>query len=108
MPAPQPHSGGDADFIYVIYIRAPQQKVWDALTDGTSVRPWWADTQHDSTFKVGDPIIYRRGNTVHVRGEILEKEAPTASSTPSTSKAPAPSMTKARHLSSMNWRRPAT
>jgi uncharacterized protein YndB with AHSA1/START domain len=76
MPAPKLHAERDPDFVYVIYIQASPQKVWDALTDGETVRPWWANTRHDSTFRVGDPIIYRRNGKVDLRGEILERREP--------------------------------
>jgi uncharacterized protein YndB with AHSA1/START domain len=76
MPAPKPHADQDPDFVYVIYILAAPQKVWDTLTDSETVRPWWAHTRHDSTFEVGDPITYLRHGKVDVRGEILEREAP--------------------------------
>lgn len=78
MPAPKPHAEADPEFVYVIYIAAPPQKVWDALTDGETVRPWWANTQHDSTFRPGDAITYRRNGGVDVRGEILERNEPTS------------------------------
>ena len=70
------HAERDPDFVYVIYIAASPQKVWDALIDGETVRRWWGDTQHDSTFRPGDPIIFRRNGKVDVRGEILERDEP--------------------------------
>ena len=76
MPAPKLHEDRDPDFVYVIYIAASPQKVWDALTDGKTVRPWWAKTQHDSTFRPGDSIAFRRNGKVDVSGEILEREEP--------------------------------
>lgn len=76
MSAPKLHAEGDPDFVYVIYIAASPQKVWDALTDGETVRPWWGKTQHDSTFRPGDPITFRRNGKVDVRGEILERDEP--------------------------------
>jgi uncharacterized protein YndB with AHSA1/START domain len=76
MPAPKLHAERDPDFVYVIYIAASQQKVWDALTDGETVRPWWADTRHESTFEPGSAVVFRRQGKVDVRGEILEREAP--------------------------------
>ncbi len=75
-PASETRDEHDPDFVYVIYIRAPIQTVWNALTDGSSLRPWWANTLHASTFKVGDPIVYRRNGAVDVRGVILENTEP--------------------------------
>lgn len=64
----------DPDYIYVVYINAPPEKVWAALTDGKSERPYWAGTRHDSTFRKGDPIRYIRNGKVDIEGEILEVE----------------------------------
>jgi uncharacterized protein YndB with AHSA1/START domain len=76
MPAPKLHAERDPDYVYVIYIAAPPQKIWDALTDGKSERSWWAGTRQDSSFKVGDTIVFDRNGKVDLRGEILEREAP--------------------------------
>ena len=76
MPAPQLHADREPDYVYVIYIAVPPQKIWDALTDGKSARPWWAGTLQDSTFNVGDPIVFRRNGKVDLRGEILESSPP--------------------------------
>lgn len=74
MPASQPHVEGDPDFVYVVYIAAPPDRIWAALTDGASVRPWWGDTRHDTDFRPGSPIRYLRDGKIDVEGEILEAE----------------------------------
>ncbi|MGF1610408.1 MAG: SRPBCC family protein [Kiloniellales bacterium] len=71
---PKLHAERDPDYVYVIYIAASLEKVWAALTDNASERAWWAGTRHDSSFQEGDPIVYRRGGKVDVRGEILESD----------------------------------
>jgi uncharacterized protein YndB with AHSA1/START domain len=76
MPAPKLHAERDPDYVYVIYIAAPPQKIWDALTDSKSERSWWAGTRQDSTFKVGDPIVFNRNGKIDLHGEILEREEP--------------------------------
>jgi uncharacterized protein YndB with AHSA1/START domain len=76
MPAPTPHPKADPDFVYVVYIAAPPEKVWAALTDNTSQRAWWWGTRHDSDFTPGSPIRYIRNDGVDVEGEILEAEPP--------------------------------
>lgn len=76
MPAPKLHAERDPDYVYVIYIVAPPQKIWNALTDGETERSWWAGTRQESTFKVGDPILFRRNGKVDLRGEILESDPP--------------------------------
>ena len=76
MPAPKLHAEREPDYVYVIYIVASPQKIWDALTDGKTERAWWAGTRQESTFKTGDPIVFRRNGKVDLRGEILESEPP--------------------------------
>lgn len=76
MPAPRLHAEREPDYIYVIYIVASPQKIWDALTDATTERAWWAGTRQDSTFEVGAPIVFRRKGKIDLRGEILESVPP--------------------------------
>jgi uncharacterized protein YndB with AHSA1/START domain len=65
----------DADFVYVTYIGASREKVFAALTD-RGVRPWWDETQIDTTFRPGDALTFRRRGGVDVRGKILENDPP--------------------------------
>lgn len=76
MPAPEPHAEADPDFVYVVYIAAPPEKVWAALTDGTSERVWWWNTRHETDFKPGSKVRYLRAGGVDVEGEILEVDPP--------------------------------
>lgn len=66
---------GDADFIYVTYIKAPRAKVWAALTD-RGERAWWAGTTHDTTFEPGAALLFRRKGGIDVRGQIKEVQPP--------------------------------
>jgi uncharacterized protein YndB with AHSA1/START domain len=65
----------DPDYVYVTYIRAPREKVWAAIID-RAPRPWWDDTQFDTTFKPGDPLKFGRRGGVDVRGKILDADPP--------------------------------
>lgn len=76
MPAPKLHAEREPDYVYVIYIVASPQKIWDALTDPVTERAWWAGTRQESTFQVGNPIVFRRSGKVDLRGEILESNPP--------------------------------
>lgn len=76
MPAPKLHAERDPDYVYVIYIAASPQKIWDALTDGKTARPWWAGTHQDSSFEIGTLMVWRRNSKVELRAEILEREPP--------------------------------
>ncbi|MDZ4759636.1 MAG: SRPBCC family protein [Alphaproteobacteria bacterium] len=76
MPAPKPHAESDPDFVYVVYIAAPPEKVWAALVDNKTERAWWWNTRHDSDFKPGSSIRYVRNGEVDIEGEVLESDPP--------------------------------
>jgi uncharacterized protein YndB with AHSA1/START domain len=76
MPAPKLHAEHDPDFVYVIYIDTSPEKLWAALTDNQTERPFWAGTRQESTFEKGAPMIWWRDGKVDLRGEILESERP--------------------------------
>ena len=66
----------DPDYIHVVYIRAPIEKVWSAITDNQSERAWWWESHHESDFRPGSKLIYRRHGKIDVEGEILEVDPP--------------------------------
>jgi uncharacterized protein YndB with AHSA1/START domain len=68
------HKECEPAFVYVIYIRAPRDAVWDALVDNENERVWWVNTRMNSTFKPGGSVVFERGGKVDVRGQILERE----------------------------------
>jgi uncharacterized protein YndB with AHSA1/START domain len=72
----KPHAESDPDFVYVVYIAAPPEKVWAALTDSKTERLWWAGTRHDSDFTPGSTVRYLRNGEINVEGEILEAKPP--------------------------------
>ena len=43
----------ESRFVYVTYIRAPAQKVWDALTDPEANRKFWGGYSQRSSWQVG-------------------------------------------------------
>lgn len=66
-----------SSFVYVIYIRAALEKVWDALLVPEFARTYWFGTAMESTWTVGAPwkMVYPDG-TITDTGEILEIEKP--------------------------------
>lgn len=64
-------------FIYVTYIRAPQQKVWDALTRPELQKQYWFGMHQDAEWKKGAPwkLVFEDGRVADA-GEVLECEAP--------------------------------
>lgn len=68
------HAECDPDFVYVVYIRAGRDAVWNALIDNKTERVWWVGTRMNSTFKPGAPHAFERNGKIDVRGQILERE----------------------------------
>lgn len=63
----------DSVFVYVTYIAAPIDKVWQALTDGQLTRTYWGMTSTpDPEWTPGARWTLDRGGHVHVAGEVLE------------------------------------
>jgi len=68
----------ESRFVYVIYIRAVPQRVWDAVTTTEFMRNYFFGFTFDSEWKKGAPwrMIHPDG-TVTDAGEILEFNPPT-------------------------------
>jgi uncharacterized protein YndB with AHSA1/START domain len=43
----------ESRFLYITYIRAPAQKVWDALTDPAQNKVFWSGYHQESSWQVG-------------------------------------------------------
>jgi uncharacterized protein YndB with AHSA1/START domain len=63
-------------FTYVTYIQADVQSVWDALTDPHITQQYWHNTRLESTWLVGDPLLFVRNGDVTDRNTILEVVKP--------------------------------
>jgi uncharacterized protein YndB with AHSA1/START domain len=64
------------DFIYVTYIKATAEKVWDALTNPEFTKRYWFDTEVRSDWKVGSSFALVMGGQTTDTGEILEADRP--------------------------------
>ncbi len=66
------------EFVYAIYIAAPIERVWSALTEGPISREYWAGRQIESDWQVGSPVRFRLldGRLDAVRGEVLAIDRP--------------------------------
>ena len=64
-------------FVYVTYIRASPEKVWDALLQPEFTRQYWFGVAMQSEWKKGAPwqLVYADGR-VSDTGEVLEIEKP--------------------------------
>lgn len=59
-------------FVYSIFIDSPQERVWQALTDGTFTRQYWAGRQIESDLTVGAPVVMKVDDEIEVTGEVLD------------------------------------
>jgi uncharacterized protein YndB with AHSA1/START domain len=66
-----------SSFVYVTYIRSPQQKVWDALTKPEFQRLYWFGGHQESTWKKGaEWKMFMPQHGLTDSGEILESDPP--------------------------------
>lgn len=65
------------DHIYSIYVEAPPERVWQAITDGAETERYYYGTRVNSTWKPGDSVTYDYPDgTVAADGEVLAIDAP--------------------------------
>ena len=67
------------DYIYVVYIQAPCEKVWDALIDPEMNKEYWGRHCNVSDWKVGSRwqhADYDDRTQVRVAGTIIESHRP--------------------------------
>jgi uncharacterized protein YndB with AHSA1/START domain len=64
-------------FVYVTYIRATPDALWDALIQPEFTRAYWCETWQDSDWKVGSPwrIMIPDGRVAD-SGEVVEVDRP--------------------------------
>jgi len=65
-------------FVYVAYIAASPEKVWNALIDGETTQQYWGHL-NVSEWKVGSRWEHQRcgaANQVDIAGTVLESSAP--------------------------------
>jgi uncharacterized protein YndB with AHSA1/START domain len=66
------------DFIYAVYIAAPIEKIWAALTIGSISKEYWGGRQVESDWQVGSPVRFRLDDERYdvVRAQVLEIDPP--------------------------------
>ncbi len=60
---------------YSTIVQASPEKVWEALTNPSIVKQYFFGSQMDTTWKVGDPILFQgewEGQSYQDKGEVLE------------------------------------
>lgn len=66
----------DQDFVYVTYIKASPEKIWEALTSSAFTRQYWFNTDMKTDWKVGSPITYVMNGKPNVEGKVLAFDRP--------------------------------
>ena len=67
----------ESRFLYLTYIRAPAQKVWDALTDPAQNKLFWSGYHQESTWDVGaDFAIVGAEGKAWDTGKVLTFDPP--------------------------------
>ncbi|MGH6951044.1 MAG: SRPBCC family protein [Vitreimonas sp.] len=64
------------DLVYVTYIRATPQRVWQALTRGEDTQRYFFGFRIESDWRVGARWALYDGESVHDEGEVLECDPP--------------------------------
>ena len=63
--------------VYTIYIAAPPEKVWQALTSASFSRQYFSGLAIEAELKVGGALIVRAPDgSVHIGGEVIECDPP--------------------------------
>jgi uncharacterized protein YndB with AHSA1/START domain len=66
-------------FVYVTYITATPEKVWNALRDGQMTKQYWGNRINDSDWKVGSKWRHRDiddASLVDIVGKVVESDPP--------------------------------
>ena len=64
--------------VYTVFIRAPQAKVWEAITNPKFTHRYLYDSEPESTWKPGARLLWKEHGTGHelVDGEVIEYDKP--------------------------------
>ncbi len=64
-----------AELVYTIYIGAPPERAWRAITDGTDTAHYFYGTRVASDWRPGSPVVYTYPDgRIAADGEVLEIE----------------------------------
>jgi uncharacterized protein YndB with AHSA1/START domain/DNA-binding transcriptional ArsR family regulator len=65
------------DHVYSVYIQAPPDRVWRAITDGAQTAQYYFGTRIDSTWEIGAPLTYAYPDgSLAADGAVLEIDPP--------------------------------
>src|SRR5207302_1603434 len=61
------------DHVYSVYIQAPPERVWRAITDGDETARYYYGTRVASSWEPGAPLVYTyEDSTTAADGKVLE------------------------------------
>jgi uncharacterized protein YndB with AHSA1/START domain len=67
----------DTTFVYVTYINAPAEQVWDALTQGDFTAQYWGGRRIQSDWQLGSSVKHiRPDGSFDWEGKVLEIDQP--------------------------------
>ncbi len=67
----------EVTFKYDCHIKASPDHVWEGLTTSEFTRQYWHESNIESNFKVGDPLVFKYQNGKDaVVGKIMKAEKP--------------------------------
>jgi uncharacterized protein YndB with AHSA1/START domain len=67
----------DVEFVYVTYIRATPERVWQGLTEGDFTQRYWGGLRITSDWQPGSPVSHVREDGASAwQGEVLEADPP--------------------------------
>jgi uncharacterized protein YndB with AHSA1/START domain len=64
------------EVVYVTYIRATPERVWQALTDPAFTERYWYGTRIESDWKAGSRITFRKSEASTDTGSVLVSDPP--------------------------------
>ena len=63
----------EREFVYVTYIEATSERVWEALTSGDFTEQYWGGGRIESDWEVGSPVRHvKHDRGMDWEGEVLE------------------------------------
>ena len=63
--------------VFMVYIRAPQERVWEAITSSDFTQRYYFASTVESDWRPGSPYVYRTQEDPTIVGQVLEAQPPT-------------------------------
>jgi uncharacterized protein YndB with AHSA1/START domain/DNA-binding transcriptional ArsR family regulator len=77
LEAPPVNGSDTVEHVYSVYIQAPPDRVWHAITDGDETARYYYGTRVDSTWEPGAALTYAYPDgSIAADGKVIEADAP--------------------------------